>query len=297
METGTQLRFAPYLFVLIWSTSWIVVRAVAAYADPLTFLALRFEFAALVGVLLAYHMRAPQPRNLPELMQMLLSGVLMHAVYVGGMWWGVAHGLPLALSAVIAASQPLLSALLAPFLGEKLSERQWLGVIIGFAGVVLVIGPQLWTDDVENVGLMPVVVTLIAILSVTLGTFHQKYFIPQADLRTLAAYQYIGALTVTFPAAWLLEPMYFELQFVTTAALIWSVLGLSIGAMLLYLFMVRHHAVTRVAALLYLIPPLVALEAYLLFGESLAIPQFFGMALAAGGVYLAARRSADYARA
>lgn len=291
MTTHTQLRLAPYLFVLIWSTSWIVVRAISPYADPLTFLVLRFQFAALAGVLIAYAATAPQPATLKQLGHMLFSGVLMHAIYVGGMWWSVAHGLPLAVSAVIAATQPLLSAIIGQITGERSTERQWLGIIVGFAGVLMVILPQFGGDEVS---LWPLLLTCLAILSVTLGTFHQKYFIPHSDLRTLASYQYIGALLVMFPLAWMLEPMYFELQFVTTISLVWSVLGLSIGAVLLYLFMTRHHAVTRVASLIYLIPPIVAVEAYLLFGESLSMLQFIGMALAAFGVYLATR---DYAQA
>ena len=107
MTDNLQLRMAPYLFVVIWSTSWIVIKFVSPYADPLTFLALRFEFAALAAVLIAYAARAIQPVSLNQLGHMLFSGVLMHAVYTGGMWWAVVHGLPIAMSAVIAAMQPL----------------------------------------------------------------------------------------------------------------------------------------------------------------------------------------------
>ncbi len=285
MTKERQLALAPFLFVALWSTSWIVVRSVAPYADPLTFLALRFEFAALVGALIAHAAKAPQPANLKELGHMLLSGLLMHAFYVGGMWWGVAHGLPLAISAIIAAAQPLLSAILAPLARERLTERQWLGVMTGFAGVAIVIAPNLFHSN-DMGGLLPILTTVCAIVSVTLGTYHQKLYLPKSDLRTLSAYQYIGALVVMFPAAWLLEPMYFELQVITTLALLWSVLGLSITAMLLYVFMTRQHTVTRVASLIYLIPPIVALEAYLFFGESLGLFQLVGIVLAAAGVYL-----------
>jgi drug/metabolite transporter (DMT)-like permease len=291
MPNGLLLRLAPYLFVIVWSTSWIVVKFASPYADPLTFLALRFEFAALAAVLLAYSAKAVQPSSLQQLGHMLLSGVLMHAIYVGGMWWGVAHGLPIAVSAIIAAMQPLLSAALGPLVGERTTQRQWLGVIVGFCGVIAVISPKLFSEVSENEQsiFLPLLLTGIAIISVTLGTFHQKYFIRHADLRTLVAYQYIGALLVMFPAAWLFEPMYFEIQAVTTLCLAWSVLGMSIFAMMLYLYMTRQGSITKVASLIYLIAPLVAVQGYVFFGEMLNLIQLFGMALTAGGVYLATR--------
>lgn len=291
MTDNLQLRMAPYLFVVIWSTSWIVIKFVSPYADPLTFLALRFEFAALAAVLIAYAARAIQPVSLNQLGHMLFSGVLMHAVYTGGMWWAVVHGLPIAMSAVIAAMQPLLSAALGPLMGERTSERQWLGVIIGFCGAIAVVTPKLFgmPADGQNI-LWPLLLTALSIACVTAGTYHQKYYIKQTDLRTLIAYQYIGALIVMFPAAWLLEPMYFEMQAITTFALAWSVLGISIFSMILYLFMTRHGSITKVASLIFLIPPIVALQAYVFFGESLTFMQILGMALVVAGVYLATRR-------
>jgi drug/metabolite transporter (DMT)-like permease len=292
MSTGTQLRLAPYLFVFIWSTSWMIIKFVSPYADPLTFLALRFEFAALAAVLIAYFARAIQPVSLNQLGHMLLSGVLMHAVYTGGMWWSVVHGLPIVLSAIIAAMQPLMSAALGPFMGERTSERQWFGVIIGFCGVIAVVSPKLFgalPEGGQGIG-WPLLLTILSIVCVTVGTFHQKHYIRQTDLRTLIAYQYIGALMVMFPAAMMLEPMYFELQAVTTIALAWSVLGISIFSMVLYLFMTRHGSITKVASLIYLIPPIVAVQAYVFFGESLSFLQFLGMALVVAGVYLATRR-------
>ena len=118
--------------------------------------------------------------------------------------------------------------------------------------------------DGQNI-LWPLLLTLLSIACVTAGTYHQKYYIKQTDLRTLIAYQYIGALIVMFPAAWLLEPMYFEMQAITTFALAWSVLGISIFSMMLYLFMTRHGSITKVASLIYLIPPIVAVQAYVFF--------------------------------
>jgi drug/metabolite transporter (DMT)-like permease len=194
------------------------------------------------------------------------------------------------LSAIIASMQPLMSAAFGPLMGERTSERQWLGVIIGFCGVIAVVSPKLFgIAGGEGIG-WPLLLTFLSTLCVTFGTYHQKYYIRQTDLRTLIAYQYIGALMVMFPAAWLLEPMYFEMQAVTTLALAWSVLGISIFSIVLYLFMTRHGSITKVASLIYLIPAIVAVQAYVFFGETLSILQFLGMALVVAGVYLATRR-------
>ncbi|MES2906074.1 MAG: DMT family transporter [Pseudomonadota bacterium] len=286
LSQGQKQFLAPLVFVLLWSTSWPVVKFAMPYADPLTFLALRFEFAALAAVLIAYAGRARQPESLGELGHMLFSGVFMFALYTGGMWWSVVHGLPMVVSALIAATQPLMTAAISPFFGEKTTERQWLGVFVGFCGVAMVLSPHL--SGVEST-VMPIIVTFVAIFSFSLGTFHQKYYIPRADARTLFAYQYIGGLLVMFPAAWIFEPMYFELQIVTTLVLMWAVIAQSIFAMMLYLYMTRQKSVTPVAALIYLVPPLVAIQGYVFFGEVLTLLQFGGMLMVAAGVYLATR--------
>lgn len=299
MPNGVLPRIAPILFVLIGSTSWIVVKFITPFADPLTFLALRFQFAALFAVLIAYAAGAPQPASLGQLGNMLLSGVLMQAITVGGAWWAIAHGLPASLAVIIAVLQPLLSAAFGElFLGEKTSPRQWAGVALGFIGVFIVLSPRLTmlSSQAFEIDALPLLLAFASMIAMTLGTFHQKHFIRHADLRTLVAYQYIGAFIFTFPIAWALEPMYFELGTETTLALAWSVLGISIAAMWLYLYMLRHGSVARVTSLLYLFPPLVALQAYFFFDETLTLVQIAGVALTVCGVYLATHKSGAVSR-
>ena len=287
-------RIVPALFVLIWSTGWIVAKyVVVVHADPLTFLALRYFSAGIVIALFAWSVRAEWPGRRADWCHALISGVLLHAIYLGGVWWAIGAGLPAGISALIAAVQPLLTALLArPLLGERISRVNALGVAVGFAGVLAVLAPRyaaLGLADLPKFAL-PIAVNLFGMVGVTLGTFYQKRHVASGDLRSITAIQYLGALAVTLPVAWLVEPMRIPITWESLYALLWSVLVLSIGAISLMLMMIRRGAVSRVASLIYLIPPTAAVQAWLMFGETLSALQVAGMALAAFGVYLATRK-------
>ena len=283
---------APALFVLIWSTGWIVAKYAASFADPLFFLVIRFACAFVLMALIALAFRAEWPRNRAAYGHAMLSGVLLHAIYLGGVWWAVAHGLPVGVSALIAAIQPLITAALAARLGgERLGTLQLSGIAIGFLGVMGVIAPKLAGLSAGTLESLagPVLVNVIAMIAVTLGTFYQKRYIASGDLRVVSSLQYAGAFLALLPLALLLEPLRFESRWETWAALAWSVIPLSLGAISLMLMMIRRGAVSRVAALIYLIPPTAAIEAYLMFGETLTVLQIAFMALTAFGVYLATR--------
>lgn len=286
------LKLAPALFVLIWSTGWISARFAAPYADPLTFLSVRYTSATLILAALAFMAGASWPRARAA-GHAAASGILLHAIYLGGVWWAIAHGLPAGISGLIAAVQPILTALLAPRLvGEPISKRQWLGIALGFSGILLVLWPKLsgLTGAALQAQLIPLGINVIAMISVTFGTFYQKKFIQTGDLRTVTTLQYTGALAVTLPLAFLLEPMRIEWNMIMILNLGWSVLALSIGAIGLLLLLIRRGAVSRAATLIYLVPPAVALEALVLFGETMVPLQILGMAITASGVALAVRR-------
>lgn len=291
-RSSLLLTLAPGLFVLIWSTGWISARFAAPYADPLTFLSVRYASAGALLALLCVASGAVWPRG-KAAAHAATSGVLLHAIYLGGVWWAISKGLPAGISGLIAAVQPILTAFLAPRLAsEAIPARHWAGIILGFAGIIMVLGPKLLqlsgaalTDQ-----LLPLGLNVIAMVSVTLGTFYQKRFLPSGDLRAVTTLQYVGALAVTLPVAWLIEPMRIDWNLTTVLNLAWAVLALSIGAIGLLLMLIRQGAVSRAAALIYLVPPTVAVEAFLLFGETLNGLQMAGMAITAIGVALAVRR-------
>lgn len=287
------IRAAPLTFALLWSSGFIVARYGAQDAEPFTFLTARFALAVVLLFLLALATRAPWPRTWADAGHNMAAGILLHGGYLCGVWWSVAHGLPAGLSALITAAQPLMTAILAaPLAGERVSPWQWAGIVVGFVGIVLVLAPRLAGIDPAMLGvvLVPMLVNFGATISVTLGTFYQKRFAAGSDLRTGTCLQFVGALMIVVPLALMTETLRFDITPTSIAVLLWSVVALSIGAIALLLLLIRRGAVSRVAALIYLVPPMVAVEAFLLFGEDLTLVQMVGMGATAAGVWLAVKR-------
>ncbi len=287
------LRLTPLAFVLIWSTGWVAAGYSAPHADALTFLTVRFACAAILLGAISLAVGGEWPRGALGWTHALVAGALLHGIYLAGVWWAVRHGLPAGISGLLAALQPILTAALSPLLvRERISPLRWLGILVGFAGISLVLAPKLAGVLPETLWLVlvPILVNLVGMLAVTFGSFYQKRFQQSGDLRTMTAVQYVGAIAVTLPLAWALEPMAITWNTTMVLVLLWSVIGLSLGGIGLYLVLIRRGEVSRTATLIYLVPPAVAIEAYVLFGEQLTMVQIAGMALTVSGVVLASRR-------
>ncbi|WP_137130438.1 DMT family transporter [Rhizobium sp. FY34] len=286
-------RFAPAIFVLLWSTGWIVAKVAAAHADPLTFLSARHALAALVFAGLATFVGAEWPATARARAGAFFSGIFLHGLYLAGLWWAIGQGVPAGLSGIIAGLQPLLTALLAAWLlGERMKPLQAVGLALGFCGIMLAVSPQfsgLLTQGLTGLA-FPVTVNLVAMLSVTLGTLFQKRYLAAGDLRSIAVWQYLGAVSVTLPLALSLESLRFDWTLAAIAAMAWSVFGLSMGAVGLLLYLIRRGQVSRAASLIYMVPPLVAVEATLFFGEPLSTPMVAGTLIVVAGVYLVNRK-------
>jgi drug/metabolite transporter (DMT)-like permease len=238
----------------------------------------------------AFAVGAPWPVGRKAWLHGVVSGILIHGLYLGGVWWAVKHGLSAGVSGLLAALQPLLSALLGPYvLGERVSALQWAGVGLGLLGVVLVLSPKLGPAAGETAWLA-LAVNVIGMLAVTTGSFYQKRYVSSGDLRTVTSVQYLGALIVVAPLALLTEDLRFDHSAELYAVLAWSVLVLSVVTVSLMLMMINRGEVTRVTAFIYLVPTMVALMAFVLFGETLDMLQAAGMALTCAGVYLATRK-------
>ena len=287
------LRAMPLVFTFLWSTGWVVAGYSARYADALTFLFVRFTLAALLLAGLALASGAPWPRGRRAVIDIAITGMLLHGLYLAGVWWAVRHGLPAGISGLIAGLQPILTALFAPvILGERISGVRWLGIACGFLGIALVLEPQL--ADVPPTALLgvvlPMLINVAGMFAVTLGSFYQKARVISGDLRTMTAIQYVAAALVVLPLALAFEPMRIEWNLTMALVLAWSVIVLSIGGIWLYLLMIRKGEVSRIVTFLYLVPALVAVEAWLLFGEKLTPLQVTGMAVTVLGVALASRK-------
>ena len=293
------LVVAPPLFVLIWATGWIVAKEAAFHADPLLFLSVRFACATVALALLALALGATWPRTGAAIGPILVSGVLLHGLYLGGVWWAIGQGLPAGISALLAALQPLFTAALAFRLtGERLSPVRWTGVLVGLAGVLIVIAPKFAGIDPGALAALAGVlaVNVVAMVAVTAGSFYQKKKVATGDLVVVTVWQYVGALMVTLPLALILEPLRFEINARSLGALAWSVVALSMLGISMMLFLIREGSVARVSTLNFLVPPVAAIIAYLMFSETLTPVQVAGMVVTAVGVFLANRPDPGVAR-
>ncbi len=278
---------APALFVLLWSTGFIGAKAGLPYAEPFTFVALRYLFVVALMLPLALVLRAAWPRRRIDVFHLVVAGLLLHAVYIGGVFASIYHGLPAGISALIVGLQPLLTAtMVGPLLGERVTARQWLGLLLGLAGVALVLANKLAFDRATGGA---VALSVLALLGITFGTIYQKRFCTAADMRSSAVIQFAAAGLACLAIAWPLETMRVEWSAEFAAALAWLVIVLSIGTVSLLYLLLRRGAAAKIASLFYLVPPVTALFAWLLFGETLGALALAGMALAAAGVALVQR--------
>jgi drug/metabolite transporter (DMT)-like permease len=287
MPLRSSAILIPSVFVLSWATGFVVARLVTPFIDPLLFLTLRFALAALVLSLLAFAARAPWPSTPRAWADAIVAGILLHGIYLGGVFWAISKGLPAGISALIAGTQPLIAAALAgPLLKERVSPQRWAGVALGCVGIVLVLAPKLGLDGYSPAALAA---SFISVAGITAATFWQKRTGNGADLRSGTAVQFMGATAVVLVGSVLTEPMRIEPHPALWFGLAWATLAMSVGAIALLLVMIRRGAVVAVSSLLFLVPPVSALMAYGLFGESLTVIQIVGMGLAAVGTALAAR--------
>ena len=289
-------RYAPGIFVIIWASGFVVAKYAFRSSDVIFFLSIRLLIAASILAIITKLTGFSLRLSRADLLASLAIGVALHAIYLGGVWWAIAKGLPTGVSGLVAAIQPILTAFLAPILlRERIGRLQWTGVFLGFCGIALVLEPKLAVIDPahlrETFG--PLLINMLAMVSVTLGTFYQKRFIPKGDLRTVTALQYTGAFIAITPFAFLLEPMRMEWNLPLVAIMAWSVLALSLGAIGLLVLLIREGAVSRAAALIYLVPPSVAIEAYFAFGETLQLVQLLGLGITVIGVAMATRRAQE----
>ncbi len=277
----------PWVFVLIWSTGFIVARYGMAHAPPMAFLALRFALSiGCFGLWIAWA-RPSWPASRTQAWHLAAVGVLMQAGYLGGVWSAVKAGIGAGTVALLVGLQPVLTAVWIARQGPKgssaqVSGRQWAGLGLGLAGVVLVLRPKLGAGELTGWNLA---LALLALLSITAGTLYQKRFVRPCDVRSANLVQLAAALVVTLPLAMLeREAVVFHPQLI--GALAWSVLGLTLGGSSLLYLLIQRGAATTVSSLMYLVPPCTALLAWMLFDELFTLPMLFGLTCTAVGVAL-----------
>lgn len=282
--TSRSGRVFPFLFVLLWSTGFIGARLGLPHTEPLTFLLIRYVAVIGLMTLVSLAWQAPWPTQPRAWFHIGMAGLLVHGVYLGGVFMAISKGLPAGVASLVVGVQPLLTAVVAGWLlGETVVRRQWLGLLLGFVGVGLVVSDKLGAAF----GVQALVPALVALLGITAGTLYQKRFCPAFDWRTGSVAQFVPTAVVTALLALMTESFHVEWVGEFYFALGWLVLVLSIGAISLLNWLIRHSSAVNIASLFYLVPPSTALLAWLLFGDTFSSFALFGMALAVGGVYLA----------
>jgi drug/metabolite transporter (DMT)-like permease len=283
----TLIRFAPALFIFIWSSGYVVAKYAAPHAEPLTFLLLRYCGVVVLMTALALLFRAQWPRG-RDVLHLAVAGIGIQAAYLGGVWVAVSKGMPAGISALIVNVQPVLTAAFAFFVHERVNPRQWLGIALGFAGVLLVV----W-HKITSTGLawLPVLLCVFSLLSMTAATLYQKRFVPSFDLRTGQVVQFVASIVATLPFVLLFDSFYIVWNVHSIAAMAWSILVLTGGGISLMFLMLREGKATTVTSYMYLVPAVTALMAWLMFDERLAPLAIAGMAVTLFGVYLVNKKA------
>ena len=280
--------FYPLLFVALWSTGFIGAKFGLPDAEPLTFLTLRYFAVIVLMGAITWFMRAPWPRTGLEWLHIGMSGLLMHAVYLGGVFTAISHGLPAGVTSLLVGLQPVLTALGAgALLGERVRLTQWVGLALGFVGVGLVVAHKVAVSASADVLVAMLFPAILALLGITAGTLYQKRFCHSFDLRTGSVIQFLPCLAVTALVASRTETMQVHWTGSFIFALGWLVLVLSLGAVSLLNVLIRSGSAVNVASLFFLTPPTTALIAWALFGETLTGLALIGMGLTVFGVWLA----------
>lgn len=275
------------VFILLWSSGFIGTRLGLPYAEPFTFLLVRFWIVTVLFLGVTLRTRASWPSGWDQIGHFAVAGVLMHAVYIGGVFSAINSGLQTGVTALLVSLQPILTAcVVGQLFGEKVTARQWVGFILGLGGVALVVSDRL---SLHSGGLIGIVFSACALVGITAGTLYQKKYCSEMDLRSGAVIQYAAAGVAMLLAAPVLEDLRIQWTTEFIIALAWLSLGLSLGAVTLLYVLIRRGKAVNVVSLFYLVPPCTSLMAYALFGETLDLKAVVGMAVATVGVALVNR--------
>ena len=276
-------KLAPILFVLLWSTGFVGAKYGLPFADPFIFLAVRVLVAAVILFIIAAFMKSPIAIGADAISKSILIGFFLHTCYLGGVFFSISKGLPAGVAAVVTSLQPVLVSILAvKVLGEKLKMQQLVGLLLGLTGVVLVLGPS-FDSKIPVAG---VVAIAIALIGSTSATLLQKRIGSGIPLVAGTAYQYLGSGSVLLTIALATGGTSIQWSGKFVLAFVWLIAVLSVGAILLLLWLLNTGSAASVSSLFYLVPPATAIEAFLLFGEKVNTQGFLGIGVTALGVWL-----------
>ena len=281
----TIIRIIPLIFVFLWSTGFIAAKYALPFIEPFYLLFIRMSLTIAVFLTLGMAFRV----NLPSAAQsghQIITGLLVHGAYLGGVFAAIKWGMPAGITAIIVGLQPVLTALLGwGVMGMRLLPVQWIGLGLGLAGIIVVVFTtgQQTTVTINGPSLAA---ALIALLGISIGTLYQKRFGTGVNLIAGSVCQYIGAALITGTLTWMFEAQAVVWNPQLVYALIWLVFGLSVTAILLLMYMIREGEAAKVASFFYLVPPIAAIEAWILFNERMSVTSILAIGVTVLGVYL-----------
>lgn len=294
-QSSFAARLAVPAFIVVWASGYVVAKLAATDAEPLTFLLLRYAGVVVLMAALAVIGRAVWPSR-RDAVHIAVAGVLIQAVYLGGVWVAIRMGLSAGVAALIVNLQPVLTACLAHWTGERVSRRQVIGIAIGFFGVVIVLAAKLSTATAAALG-VPALLCFVALIANTVGVLYQKRYVPHFDLRSGQVIQFIAAIVATLPFAFAFETFSIRWSHDVIVAMLWSVFVLSGAGISIMFYLLRTGSVTRLTSTMYVVPGLTAIMAWAMFNETLGWNVVAGMAVTLAGIYLVVSPPRGAARA
>ena len=281
-----MIRIYPFIFILLWSSAFITTKPIVDNSDPFSALAFRFFFVALGFYVFSIYTKQKLIVNQKNLIESVLSGVLFHGLYLGGVFYSISIGMPTGIAALIVTLQPVLTnALSGPILGEKVNKKQWTGVLLGFLGAVLVLG----LDVGSNIPILGLIATIIALVSITTSTIWQKKLSNNLPLSVSNFYQAVGGCLFHILAILLIGKPYISFTDTFLIAMSHQIFLVSFGAFTILMFLIRNNSASKTVSIFFLIPATSAFMAWLFLNETLTTLDIVGFVITTIGVYIATR--------
>jgi|TARA_B110000444_G_scaffold253613_1_gene284768 drug/metabolite transporter (DMT)-like permease len=286
-----MVKIFPFIFVILWSSAFITTKPIIDYSDPFSALAFRFFFVAIGFYLFSLYSKHSIIVSQKNLAESVLSGVLFHGFYLGGVFYSISIGMPTAIAALIVTLQPVLTNILSgPILGEKVSFNQWLGIILGFIGSAMVLG---W-DVGSDIPMLGLVATIIALISITTSTIWQKKLSNNLPLSVSNFYQAVGGCLFHVLVILFFSELYIDFTKTFFVAMSHQILLVSFGAFTILMFLIKKNSASKTVSIFFLIPATSAFMAWVFLNEKLTTLDLVGFVITSIGVYIATRGSKNY---
>ena len=280
-------RFFPIVFIILWSSAFITSKPITVDASPFAALCFRFTFVTIGFALYSIITNQKLFTDFNKILKAMISGILFHGLYLGGVFYSISKGFPVGITALIVCLQPILTAILAgPLLNEVVTWRQWIGIILGFLGTLIVLG----FDGGKELPVVGIVASFIALAAVTAGTLWQKTLSEDLPLSVSNTYQAFSASCFHLIVALALGDWFINLTLGFVLSMGWQILAVSFGAFTILMYLIKNDSASKTATLFFLVPPVSVFMAWIFINENITIADFIGLLIATLGVYIATRK-------